>query len=92
MTKKRVRNYRKEYNDYQGKPEQIKERASRNKARREMIKAGKARVGDGLDVAHLNDDEMSNRRSNLRMQSKARNRSNNDRERVKYGSKKRAYR
>lgn len=91
MTTKRKRNYRREYDMYAGKPEQIKERASRNKARRTMEKAGKAHKGDGLDVAHVNDDEMSNSVKNLRMQTKKRNRSNNDRERVPYGSKRRAY-
>lgn len=30
------RDYKKEYREYQGKPEQIKNRAKRNKARREM--------------------------------------------------------
>lgn len=92
MTKKRVRNYRKEYLDYAGKPEQIKERASRNKARRTMEKAGKAHKGDGLDVAHVDDSEMNNNVKNLRMQSRKKNRSNNDRERVPYGSRKKAYR
>lgn len=30
------RNYKKEYRDYHGKPEQIKRRSSRNKARRKL--------------------------------------------------------
>lgn len=42
----------KHYREYQGKPEQIKKRSQRNKARRKMIKAGKAKVGDGKDVNH----------------------------------------
>ena len=78
MAKKR--NYRREYDLYQGRPDQIKERASRNAARREMVKAGKARKGDGLDVAHLDDNEMSNDRSNLAMQTKKKNRARNKRE------------
>ncbi len=32
-----MRNYKKEYKDYSGQKEQIKERASRNKARKTMI-------------------------------------------------------
>lgn len=60
---------------YNSKPEQIKRRAARNKARREMIKAGKARKGDGKDVAHKNGNPTDNRRSNLTMQSKRENRS-----------------
>lgn len=79
-TKRKPRDYKREYQLYQGRPDQIKERASRNKARREMVKAGKAHKGDGLDVAHLDDNEMSNDMSNLAMQTKKKNRSNNDRE------------
>jgi hypothetical protein len=78
MVKKR--NYRKEYDEYQGRPDQIKERASRNKARREMIKAGKAHKGDGMDVAHLNNNELENDMSNLEMQTKHKNRAMNKRE------------
>lgn len=46
------RNFRREYDAYQGKPEQIKNRAKRNAARAEMIKAGRVRKGDGKDVDH----------------------------------------
>ena len=46
------RNYRNEYDKYQGKPEQIKNRAKRNKARAEMERAGKVSKGDGKDVDH----------------------------------------
>lgn len=60
---------------YNSKPEQIKRRAARNKARRQMIKAGKARKGDGKDVAHKNGNPRDNRMSNLTMQSKRENRS-----------------
>ena len=60
---------------YNAKPEQKKRRAKRNAARRKMIKAGKARKGDGKDVAHLNNNPNDNSSKNLRMQSKARNRS-----------------
>lgn len=60
---------------YNSKPEQKKRRAQRNAARRKMIAAGKARKGDGKDVAHLNNNPKDNRSSNLKMQSKAKNRS-----------------
>ena len=69
------RNYRSEYHNYQGKPAQIKRRASRNAARRKMVKAGKTHKGDRKDVAHRNNNPRDNKRSNLRMQSKSRNRS-----------------
>ena len=69
------RNYRKEYDNYHGKPEQIKRRNARNAARRKMEKAGKVRKGDGKDVAHKNGNPRDNKRSNLTVQSKTRNRS-----------------
>lgn len=48
----KARNYRKEYDNYQGKPAQIKNRALRNKARAEMSDKGKVHKGDGMDVDH----------------------------------------
>jgi hypothetical protein len=60
---------------YNSKPEQVKRRTARNKARRMMIKAGKARKGDGKDVGHKNGNPLDNRPSNHRMESKASNRS-----------------
>lgn len=60
---------------YNSKPAQKKRRAERNAARRKMTKAGKARKGDGKDVAHLNNNPDNNNMSNLQMQSKAKNRS-----------------
>jgi hypothetical protein len=46
------RPYKKEYEQYQGTPEQIKKRAERNAARRKLEKDGKVHKGDGRDVAH----------------------------------------
>ncbi len=60
---------------YNAKPEQKKRRAARNAARREMIREGKARKGDGKDVAHKNGNPHDNRKSNLEVQSKRENRS-----------------
>lgn len=73
MAKKR--NYEKEYEEYQGKPEQIRNRSNRNKARRKMEKAGKVRKGDGKDVDHKNGNPMDNRRKNLQVLPKSKNRS-----------------
>lgn len=42
-----------EYQNYQGKPEQIKNRAMRNAARRDAMKAGRVTKGDGMDVDHV---------------------------------------
>lgn len=60
---------------YNSKPEQVKRRAARNKARAEMIKAGKARKGDGKDVMHKDGNPLNNSRSNLKVGSKSKNRS-----------------
>ena len=60
---------------YNSKPEQKKRRAQRNAARRKMIAAGRARKGDGKDVAHKNNNTKNNSFSNLAVQSKAKNRS-----------------
>ena len=68
------RDYKKEYEDYQGTPEQIKRRAMRNAARREMVEAGKAHKGDGKDVGHIHGIGKGNVRSNLEMQSEKLNR------------------
>jgi len=46
-----MRDYKKEYENYQGKPEQIKNRAQRNKARADLAKKG-VKVA-GKDVAHV---------------------------------------
>jgi 5-methylcytosine-specific restriction endonuclease McrA len=74
---KKKRNYRKEYDNYQGTEEQKKNRAERNAARRKLAKEGKVHKGDGKDVDHKKPLSKggSNSRSNLRVQSKGANRS-----------------
>lgn len=71
------RNYKKEYENYQGTPEQIRKRSLRNQARREMEERGLVRKGDGKDVDHRKplDKGGSNDFSNLRVLSKSKNRS-----------------
>lgn len=59
MAKKR--DYRKEYDDYHGSPEQKKRRAQRNSARSKAQKSGKVRKGDGKEVDHVG----MNRKGNL---------------------------
>ena len=46
------RPYKREYEEYQGTPEQIKNRAARNKARATLAKEGRVHKGDGKDVDH----------------------------------------
>lgn len=70
------RNYRREYDTYQGKPEQIKKRDTRNAARTKMVKAGKVKKGDGKDVAHIVAlDKGGSNKTGLRVESKSANRS-----------------
>jgi len=46
------RDYKKEYAEYHGKPEQIQNRAERVKARRMLEKTNAVTKGDGKDVDH----------------------------------------
>ena len=70
------RNYKREYETYQGKPDQIKKRTERNSARAKMMKAGKVRKGDGKDVAHVKAiDKGGSIKDGLRVESKSANRS-----------------
>lgn len=59
---------------YNSKPEQKKRRAARNAARRKMIKAGKARKGDGKDIHHKDGNPKNNSSSNLSVTTKKKNR------------------
>jgi nicotinamide mononucleotide adenylyltransferase len=67
---KEDRNYRQEYDNYQGTPEQIARRSSRNKARRVM--GDKTKVG--MDVGHADNDPMNNDPTNLRNEDPSENR------------------
>ena len=70
ITKKR--DYKKEYAEYHSKPEQIKNRSARNKARKEM---GLTK-GDPREVDHKKPLSKggSNKKSNLRVVSRTTNR------------------
>lgn len=70
------RPYKKEYEQYQGTPEQIKKRAMRNAARAKLAKAGKVHKGDGKDVAHIKAfDKGGTNGDGVRVESKSANRS-----------------
>ena len=72
---KKKRNYRKEYDNYQGKKKQIKNRTARNSSRAAMVKKGKATKGDGKDVHHKDGNTSNKKASNLKVVSKTKNRS-----------------
>lgn len=71
------RDYRKQYDNYDGSPEQIKNRTKRNAARATLEKDGKVFKGDGKEVGHKKAliKGGSNAKSNLKVQSKTSNRS-----------------
>jgi hypothetical protein len=71
-----ARDYRREYETYQGRPDQLKKRAARNAARAKMMKAGKVKKGDGKDVAHVRAfDKGGSNGDGLRVESRSANRS-----------------
>ena len=67
------RNYKKEYKNYHSKTEQVKNRQSRNKARR--ILKSKGVIVKGKDVAHRNGNPKDDRISNLTVKLASKNRS-----------------
>lgn len=74
-----ARDYKKEYAEYQGTSEQKKRRAQRNKARREAIREGRARKGDGKEVGHIG----ANRKGRLGSRTKVISRRANRRDQPK---------
>jgi len=75
MPTKKPRNYRKEYDTYQGTTEQKKNRAKRNSARATMVAGGKVAKGDGMHVNHKTPLSQGggNARSNLSVKTEANN-------------------
>ena len=65
VLKKEDRNYRKEYDNYHAKPEQRERNAARLRARRLMVKKGKAEKHDKLDVHHKDNNPLNNDTKNL---------------------------
>jgi hypothetical protein len=70
------RDYKHEYNSYHASPEQKKNRAQRNAARRDMEAAGRVKKGDGKDVDHKNPIRSGggNSKGNLAVTSQGKNR------------------
>lgn len=62
---------------YNSKPSSKKDRASRNAARAQAMKEGKVRKGDGKDIDHSNGNPRDNRKGNLKVMSKSKNRAMN---------------
>lgn len=64
----KARDYRREYDTYHGKPEQIKNRALRNAANRTLKPA------KGMEVDHVDGNPRNNSRKNLQVISRTANR------------------
>jgi 5-methylcytosine-specific restriction endonuclease McrA len=71
------RDYKREYSEYHSKPEQRANRSKRTVARRKANITGLTHKGDGKDLDHIKPLSKggTNTRSNLRVVSKASNRS-----------------
>ena len=71
------RDYKKENRKYNSKPDEIRKRVLRNRARRALMEMGRVRKGDGKDVDHRVPLSKggSGGRANWRVRSKHSNRS-----------------
>ena len=69
------RDYASEYKNYHSRPEQKLNRAARNKSRNDLKKQGRVRMGDGMDVHHVDGNPRNSNKSNLRIVPKRKNRS-----------------
>lgn len=79
MTEKRdargtLRDYEREYKRFQSSKKAKKDRAARNKARREALREGRVHRGDGKEIDHVDSNPRNNRLSNLRVVSRRTNR------------------
>jgi hypothetical protein len=70
-----ARDYKRENELYKSKPEQIKLRVARNKARRQAIKDGRVEKGDGKEIDHVIPLSKggSNTKTNTRIRTKSQN-------------------
>jgi 5-methylcytosine-specific restriction endonuclease McrA len=70
-----ARNYKRENEVTKSKPKNIAKRVARNKKRREYIREGRVRVGDGKELDHIKPISKggSNKKSNIRITTKSQN-------------------
>lgn len=69
-----LRDYAREYSRFQSSKKAKRDRASRNKARRQAEREGRVHRGDGKEVDHRDSNPMNNSGSNLRVVSRRTNR------------------
>lgn len=70
-----MRDYKKEYAQYHGRPDQVARRSRRNQARRIMAKRHGKEALRGMDVDHKNFNAADNSPGNLRLMHWRKNRS-----------------
>lgn len=78
MTEKRdargtLRDYAREYKRFQSSTKAKKDRAARNKARRQALAEGKVHRGDGKSIDHKDSNPRNNAKSNLRVMGRSGN-------------------
>lgn len=69
-----LRDYAREYRRFQSSKKAKKDRASRNKARRQAEREGRVHKGDGKEIDHINSNPRQNAKSNIRVVSRHTNR------------------
>jgi len=74
-----MRDYKKAYKNYHGKPKQIKERASRNQARSIMVKLHGKEACYNKHVDHIDHNPMNNNINNIRLLNPSENMRDNKR-------------
>ena len=70
-----LRDYAREYKRFQSTKKAKKDRAARNKARRQALAEGKVHRGDSKEIDHKDSNPSNNSKSNLRVVSRTFNRS-----------------
>jgi hypothetical protein len=68
------RDYRSDYDKFQSSDKSKKDRASRNKARREALRDGTVSKGDSKEIDHIDGNPRNNASSNKRVINRSKNR------------------
>lgn len=69
-----LRDYAREYRRFQSSKKAKRDRASRNKARRQAEREGRVSKGDGKEIDHIDSNPRNNSRNNTRVISRRSNR------------------
>lgn len=83
-----LRDYTREYARFQSSKKAKRDRASRNKARRQAERGGRVHKGDGKEIDHVDSNPRHNWSSNLRVVSRRTNRAKKENSRRR-GSRRR---